>query len=97
MSRPSIGQAFLIATCFGTHDLGMTYPATPEGLEAIRNTKQYEGTRWFLARGVGEKLADQLAIEVAARELHAEKSRLTSEAIPGTSIWIIEDSDAREK
>ncbi len=50
ISRFTPGEAFLLASSFYVHDLGMALPATGAGKEEIRKTDAYRGSNHFFHR-----------------------------------------------
>lgn len=79
-------EAFVLGTCFYVHDLGMARAATAEGLEDVKRSESYRAAFQQLLRRlrVSQAQAEILAVQIATRELHAQKAQeIVSEPLPG--------------
>jgi hypothetical protein len=91
-------EIFILACSFYVHDLGMATGCTMEGVEQLRGTASYAASLERLSRGGGapKKGADALALQCAARELHAELAPdLMLKPFPGLQRYLIEDTETR--
>lgn len=96
----SPGEAFVLGSSFYVHDLGMAFAATKEGADIIRATDQFRATFELLSttQKLEAQRADALALQVATRELHAEKARdLVLKPLPGLNQYLIESTEVRMK
>lgn len=98
VTRFTPSEAFLLASSFYVHDLGMALPATGAGKEEIRKTDAYKVARARFAKlspGGGNK-ADELALREATRELHAKKALdLATKPLPGLGTFLLEGTEFR--
>jgi len=96
----SAGEAFILGASFYVHDLGMALACTEEGRNSLMAAGRYEVV---VKRIRSSKVFDTdrsaaLALEIAAREAHADKARqLALEPIPGLGQYLIESSEMRDK
>lgn len=91
-------ELFLLCSSFYVHDLGMAIASTQAGLDGIRASPNYEAAKKSarLKGELVEERLDQIAIEAATRELHADIAlKLTTEVLPGLGRYLIESSEAR--
>ncbi len=95
----SIGEAFILGCSFYVHDLGMAYCVTEEGRRKTEETAEYRAIYSHLRNGIiSDDEARIKSVQVVVRRVHAEKAiELTSDILPGTGRYLIEDSDLRQK
>ena len=96
----SAGEAFILGSSFYVHDLGMAFAATKEGADILRNSDVFKNTTELLknTRNIEMQRADVLALQIAARQLHASKAReLILQPLPGLGQYLIESTDLRNK
>lgn len=96
----SVGEAFVLACSFYFHDIGMGVAATEIGIKELKTTKDYRDAYEKLKQidKYDEKIADSIALEVAARSRHADiAQRLPLTKFPGTDRFLIENTEVREK
>ena len=94
------GEAFLLGSCFYVHDLGMALAATSEGLAELKSSAAFTSSfeKASTIKGLPPNKAEEIALRVAARQLHAEKSEYLAIAeIPGLGRYLFESSELREK
>lgn len=93
----TLGEAFVLATGFYLHDIGMAYAATEEGMNRIRNSDPFRAVKAAKGRcSISGNELDQLAIEIAVRQLHANVAlELATNQVPGTSIYLLEPKKIR--
>lgn len=100
ISAFTTGEAFLLGSCFYVHDLGMAIAATSEGLKELKSTTAFTSSfeRASTIKGLPPNKAEEIALHVAARQLHAEKSEsLATSELPGLGRYLFESSELREK
>jgi hypothetical protein len=93
-------EAFLLASSFYVHDLGMALPVTAEGVEEIRSTEAFRIARARFSKlsPSGGQRVDDLAVREATRELHANKALdIATKQIPGIGMFLIEDTEFRAR
>jgi hypothetical protein len=98
-ARLTPAEAFLLATGFYLHDVGMAYAATTDGLNRIKTSEPYKAYLSSIPeaqRDLPASVANGVAI--AVRSLHADAAReLAVTQIPGTDgIFIFSDRLFRE-
>ena len=91
-------EAFLLGTGFYLHDIGMAYAATKDGLEKIKESKEYKA---FIARlpeaNRTSSESEAKAVAVAVRQLHADAANeLATNKIPGTDRYFFEAQTVRD-
>jgi hypothetical protein len=98
LSRISIGEAFLLASGFYLHDIGMAYAATDEGLQRIRSSSVYASTiASVLPSQQSNPVIQAQAIALTVRKLHASAAlELATTPVPGTDIYLFESKTIRE-
>ncbi len=94
------GEAFVLGASFYVHDLGMALACTTDGARTLRGTESFKRQVEKLSRlgVVAPERIDQLALEAAARETHADAAMLIAQSeLPGLKRYLIEDSQLRER
>jgi hypothetical protein len=99
INRLSFGEAFILASAFYVHDLGMAMAATEEGRLRLEQSPEfiaeYQRSRRLL--GYDNDLARQVSLRMAARALHASLAlELVDEKLPGLDRFLIEPTEIRE-
>lgn len=91
------GEAFLLASSFYLHDIGMAYAATADGLDNILKSNEYKSAKLvFESSGICKEKVDNNSLSSAVRKLHANAAiELATGPIPGTDIYIIESTEIR--
>ncbi|MBS1902303.1 MAG: ATP-binding protein [Bacteroidetes bacterium] len=98
LERFSASEVFVLGASFYFHDLGMARAATVQGCEDLRNSDAYRAqkSRAISVLGLAEREADFLALEVGARDTHAEfAEKLCKEEFPGLGQHVIEKAEIR--
>lgn len=98
ISALSSGEAFLLATGFYLHDIGMAYAATREGLARIRSSTSYTSFLAGLPKSSrNDPLAQARAVAFAIRKTHASAAiELARESVPGTEYYLFDSRLIRE-
>lgn len=91
-------EAFLLATGYYLHDIGMAYAATEQGLEELRTSAVYKATLKKLCGTEAVNPASEAqAISLAVRKMHADVAiHLAENPVPGTEIHLFEPRSMRE-
>lgn len=98
MDRISPGEAFILASSFYVHDLGMSVGATQEGRAQLESSEAFHAAfaRLKQIRGMSEAYARECAIKIASRELHAKLAEsFVDQKIPGLDRYLIESIELR--
>lgn len=99
IAKFSEGEAFVLGASFYVHDLGMALASTQEGIEELRKTDVYTAAYERSRTRLGEesRSAEQFALEIAGREIHAIKAiDFVQKPLPGLQRYLIESSEVRE-
>lgn len=101
IEKLTTAEAFLLASGFYLHDIGMAYAATSAGREALTQDPSYIGMLKQLSTHVGDTPRSSLearAMAYAVRTVHANAAiELAVSFIPGTSSYLLEPAEIREK
>lgn len=96
----SAGEAFVLGSSFYIHDLGMAFAATQEGKEILLASDAYETVVRRLESNTKLHVDQikEIALQTAARELHAAKAReLVLQPLPGLGRYLIESTGIRDQ
>jgi Histidine kinase-, DNA gyrase B-, and HSP90-like ATPase len=96
----SPAEAFVLGASFYIHDLGMAMGATEVGLRLLRESPTFvaQVSRLQQVQGLSPVDSERLALQSAARELHAKNApRLVNEKIPGLDRYLIENTEIRSQ
>lgn len=95
----TVSEAFVLASSFYVHDLGMAVAATSEGADTLRKSNTYKATEIRLTQGnIPPEQARVMALRIAAREGHAKQANVfTTEILPGLGRYLIENSELRSR
>jgi hypothetical protein len=98
ITRMTSAEAFLLATGFYLHDIGMAYAATAEGLARIRSLPAYTSALSLMkGKSTSSTDIDARAVAFAVRSMHAEAAiDFATTPIPGTDIYLFEPRVMRE-
>ncbi|MCP1510050.1 hypothetical protein J2Y83_000177 [Pseudomonas marginalis] len=98
IAQLSTGEAFLLATSFYLHDLGMAYAATEEGRAICIESGHYKA---FMSSFTPENRAkDEIkaqALAYTVRKIHAPAAHeLATNKIPGSEYYLFESKTLRD-
>ncbi len=100
IENTSAGEAFILGSSFYIHDLGMAFAATREGAEILQASDAYENVvrRLESSNKLHPDQIKAIALQTAARELHAAKAReLVLQPLPGLARYLIESTVIRDQ
>jgi histidine kinase/DNA gyrase B/HSP90-like ATPase len=105
LNRISPGEAFLLASSFYLHDIGMALAATEAGLGMVRDSVAYksflDSVRAGCVEGTWSRIerhSEAQALSYAVRKMHADAgARLATEPVPGTDTYLLEPRAIREQ
>jgi hypothetical protein len=96
----TVAEAFVLGCCFYVHDLGMAFAATKEGAQELKTTPAFTSAleRTQKIKSLAPDQAEIVALQVAARELHAMKSdALATQELPGLHRFLLEPFELRQQ
>lgn len=92
------GEAFLLATGFYFHDIGMSYAATSEGRKSLEQTPDYAGVISAAKPDTDPGTVRRKALAHAIRIHHARVAQeLAIGPIPGTTEYLLEPKSIRDQ
>jgi hypothetical protein len=98
IERLSSAEAFLLASGFYLHDLGMSYAATTVGRESLMQTPAYSAVVAAAQAGSDPREVKTRALAEAIRQHHAKAAEeLAVGKIPGTHTFLLEPQIVREQ
>lgn len=100
MQSFSAGEAFILASSFYVHDIGMALAATPEGRAQLEQSSAYLSSyeRAVHSKRFTTEEAKVLALKDAARETHAERAETFIDSpLPGLDRYLLESTELREQ
>ena len=97
ISAMSTAEAFLLATGFYLHDIGMAYAATDDGLARIRSSSSYKSLISRFSNSTADAPHEARILAIVVRQMHAHAAiELASKPILGTDIFLFESKSVRE-
>lgn len=96
----STGEAFVLASSFYVHDIGMALAATPEGQAQLEQSATFLSVyeRALHSKKFDDVSAKVLALKEAARETHAERAeRFIDSPLPGLDRYLLESIELRNQ
>jgi len=100
VDRFTVAEAFVLGCCFYVHDLGMAFAATKEGARELKCNPAFTSAleRTQKIESMTTDQAELVALQVAARELHAVKSEaLVTQELPGLGRFLLEPFELRQQ
>lgn len=94
----SPGEAFILASSFYVHDIGMALAATPQGRTQLEQSSAFLSAyeRALHSKRFSDEEAKVLALKEAARETHAERAETFIDSpLPGLDRYLLESTELR--